>query len=142
MREGIEEDPPILLILTFDLTQKLTAFLRLQHVLLLILNVFEFQDVGREIMNKWIDALSNANALLVVVTVDFSCEGLDEFEVEEEPVRQIMISLRLNYGFDYAVEQDQDVGVVVVCAVVDQDIIQNFRFANFSINQRLVHLDE
>lgn len=104
MREGIEEDPPVLLILTFNLTQKLTAFLRLKHVLLLILNVFEFQDVGREIMNKWIDALSNANALLVVVTVDFAGEGLDEFEVEEEPVRQIMISLSLNYRFDYAVE--------------------------------------
>ena len=77
-------------------------------------------------MNKRIDTLSDADALLVVVTVDFAGEGLDEFEVEEEPVRQIMISLRLNYGFDYAVEQDQDVGVVVVCAVVDQDIIQNF----------------
>lgn len=55
-------------------------------------------------MNKWIDALSDANALLVVVTVDFAGEGLDEFEVEEEPVRQIMISLSLNYRFDYAVE--------------------------------------
>lgn len=104
MCEGIKEDSPILLILTFNLTQKLTAFLRLKHVLLLILNVFEFQDVGREIMNKWIDALSDANALLVVVTVDFAGEGLDEFEVEEEPVRQIMISLSLNYRFDYAVE--------------------------------------
>ena len=82
----------------------------------------------REIVNERIDVLPGGHAFFVVLVFNLLRKLFYKFQIDEDFPGQRDFRGGIEHRLNCAIEQNEDVGIVFKCVVVDDYVVQNLAF--------------